>query len=70
MLSWLETTESKIPAAALSESPAALLAIMRSTPAALDTFSRALRPDQWNQPIAPQEWCYTEILCHLRDSRT
>ena len=42
--------------------------MMRSTPAAIDTFSRSFQGDQCKRRIAPQEWCYTEILCHLRDS--
>ena len=51
-----------------AETPEGLLAVMRAAPAALDTFSSALSDGQWNSRVAPQEWCYTEILCHLRDS--
>jgi FMN phosphatase YigB (HAD superfamily) len=68
VLAWLDSVVSQLSSGSVYENPDALLAVMRSTPAAMDTFSRALRPDQWNRQIAPQEWCYTEILCHLRDS--
>jgi FMN phosphatase YigB (HAD superfamily) len=68
ILPWLEEMEYRYSLGTVAESPAALLAMLRATPAAMDTFSRALAPDQWHRPIAPQEWCYTEILCHLRDS--
>ena len=47
--------------------PTALLAILRSTPAALRVASNTLPTSQWSQRPQPDQWCLTEILCHLRD---
>ncbi len=63
---WLE----KIDPAALKvsfESSTALLANLRSTPAALATLISSLPSQAWTRPPAPGEWCLTEIVCHLRD---
>ena len=49
------------------ESPPALLACLRSTPAALATLISALPLQAWTRPPAPGEWCLTEIVCHLYD---
>lgn len=65
---WVERIEAEGREFAPAETPEGLLAVMRAAPAALDTFSSALSDGQWNSRVAPQEWCYTEILCHLRDS--
>lgn len=48
-------------------SPAALLAILRSTAAATDSFCRDLSPEQWVLRPSDEEWSLTETLCHLRD---
>jgi FMN phosphatase YigB (HAD superfamily) len=45
----------------------AMLAILRSTPAALDSIARALHLELWSTRPRPGEWSFTEILCHLRD---
>jgi FMN phosphatase YigB (HAD superfamily) len=47
--------------------PEALLAILRSTPAALDSFYRDLGDESLTRRPRPDEWSQTEILCHLRD---
>lgn len=63
---WLE----KVDSANLRQTfttPQAMLAVLKSTPAALHTFSQALTPAQWQQRPSPEEWSVTEILCHLRD---
>jgi FMN phosphatase YigB (HAD superfamily) len=49
------------------ESPQALLANLRSTPAALATITASLSLEAWTKIPAPGEWCLTEIICHLRD---
>lgn len=49
------------------ETPEALLAVLRSTPAALDTIAYGLTAEQWRQQPKPNEWSLTEIICHLRD---
>jgi len=65
--SWLEQTAP--PALKVTfDSPQALLANLRSTPAALATLITSLPKDAWTRLPAPGEWCLTEIICHLRDN--
>lgn len=45
----------------------AILAILKSTPAALPFLCRKLPQEAWNTRFQESEWCQTEILCHLRD---
>lgn len=47
--------------------PVALLAQLRSTPAALDTMTTHPPDGFWSYQPAPGEWNNTQILCHLRD---
>lgn len=47
--------------------PRAITAILYSTPAALNTFTRGFTDKEWNANINDNEWGPTEILCHLRD---
>jgi DinB superfamily/HAD-hyrolase-like len=66
LISWLENT----PAPVLQpdyKPVSAMLAILRSTPAVLDTLSRDLPSEAWTKRPEPGEWSPTEILCHLRD---
>lgn len=49
------------------QTPQALLACLRATPAALATLTAALSSETWSQSPQPGEWCLTEVLCHLRD---
>lgn len=63
---WLD----KVDAAGLRQeftTPQAMLAVLKATPAALDTLSLNLSDRQWNERPEPKEWSLTEILCHLRD---
>jgi hypothetical protein len=66
VLSWIKETGEKeseqAPQAATS-----LLAILNSTPAALETLSSNLEGQEWKQKPAANEWCLTEIIAHLRD---
>ena len=48
-------------------SPPAMLAILRSTPAALSNMCQELPLADWTKRPWSDEWCQTEILCHLRD---
>jgi len=64
--SWLEKTEPETLKLTF-ETPAALLAVLRSTPAALATLTAGLSPQAWARFPAEGEWCLTEIVCHLRD---
>lgn len=52
------------------DNPSAVLAILRSTPAAIDSFCRSLDADAWTHRPQADEWSLTEILCHLRDVDT
>lgn len=44
-----------------------LIALLKSTPAALDSICDNLSDQQWKFQPEKDEWCLTEILCHLRD---
>ena len=50
--------------------PSAMLAILRATPAMLDSLCRDLPPTTWSYHPAEDEWCLNEIVCHLRDVET
>ena len=49
------------------DTPEAILASMRATPAVMSALAKGLPADAWLRRPAPKEWCLTEILCHLRD---
>lgn len=65
-LPWLDSTgeDNLLPD---YTAPASMLAILRSTPAAFLDLSQQMEPAAWNQRPRPEEWAFTEILCHLRD---
>ena len=63
---WLEKTDPETLKISF-QTPQALLANLRSTPAAIATLVESLPLDGWRRQPAPSEWCLTEILCHLRD---
>jgi FMN phosphatase YigB (HAD superfamily) len=66
VLPWLDST----PIEKLQPdytSPSSMLAILRSTPAALDSLCRHLSEQAWKTRPQEKEWCVTEVLCHLRD---
>jgi FMN phosphatase YigB (HAD superfamily) len=63
---WLEKTDPEALKVSF-QIPQALLATLRSTPAAIATLVGSLSPESWRRKPAPAEWCLTEILCHLRD---
>jgi len=66
LLPWLErTTQSTLEPQ--WNQPSAILAILRSTPAALNHFTTGLPADAWNARTRAGEWSLGEILCHLRD---
>lgn len=47
--------------------PQAILAVLKSTPAALPYLCEKIKSEDWNTRYQPSEWCQTEIICHLRD---
>jgi FMN phosphatase YigB (HAD superfamily) len=65
LIPWMEATLLAPPPTNF-KSPVALLAVLRSTPAALATLIRQ-KPDNLAKQLAPQEWSPGEVLCHLRD---
>ncbi|MBN2551047.1 MAG: HAD-IA family hydrolase [Anaerolineales bacterium] len=48
-------------------SPEAMLAILRSTPAAMDGMLRGLAVPAWTRQPFAGEWSLVEVICHLRD---
>jgi FMN phosphatase YigB (HAD superfamily) len=66
LLPWLDSTQ-QVEMQLDYHKPSAMLAILRSTPAALNTLSRGLSSDFWYERPAPAEWSLAEIICHLRD---
>jgi FMN phosphatase YigB (HAD superfamily) len=63
---WLENAAPEALKVAF-DSPQALLANLRSTPAALASLTSSLPLESWRRFPAQGEWCLTEIICHLRD---
>jgi hypothetical protein len=63
---WLEHSDARTLQVSF-QTPQALLACLRATPAALATLVATLPRAAWLRPPQPGEWCLTEILCHLRD---
>jgi FMN phosphatase YigB (HAD superfamily) len=66
LLPWVDS----VPEEALRPNfnrPDGLMAILYSTPAALDSLCRHLPEAIWNASPQPGEWSLTEIACHLRD---
>jgi FMN phosphatase YigB (HAD superfamily) len=49
------------------DSSSAMLACLRSTPAALASLTDPLTAEAWKSIPAEGEWCLTEVICHLRD---
>lgn len=66
LLPWLDSmaSEDLYPNYASLE---AMLAVLRSSPAVLTAFSEDLHSTHWIDHPQPDEWNFTEILCHLRD---
>lgn len=68
VLPWLEEVAASIHNVPVMKTPAALLAMLRSTPAAFDSITRGYHErDEWSFRPAEGEWSATEIACHLRD---
>lgn len=66
VLPWLENIAQASPIPSFDTIPA-ILATLQSTPAVLESFSLNFPYPLWNKRPEPKEWCFTEILCHLRD---
>lgn len=46
----------------------AVLAILTSTPAVLQSLSASLTEEQWRHEPTRDDWAMNEIVCHLRDT--
>jgi FMN phosphatase YigB (HAD superfamily) len=68
LLPWLATIKLE-PMPTSFNSSQALIAVLRSTPAALATLCRG-KPAHLDKRPAPKEWSPSEVLCHLRDVDT
>ena len=65
LIPWMDASSTE-PLPTNFTNPHALLAVLRSTPAALATLCRHRNPDLGKRPAA-DEWSPSEVLCHLRD---
>jgi len=69
LIPWLDQTPPEVLKPHYNE-PAALTAILRSTPAALNSLCQPLDTSQLSSRPKAGEWSLGEILCHLRDVDT
>jgi FMN phosphatase YigB (HAD superfamily) len=67
LIPWLDQTTAEALKPQYNE-PMALMAILRSTPAALNSLCQPLETNQLSTRPNPDEWSPGEILCHLRDA--
>jgi len=65
LIPWIDASE-PVQLPTNFNSPEALLAVLRSTPAALATLCRQ-KPDNLSGRPTFNEWSPSEVLCHLRD---
>lgn len=63
----LTSTDPHIPEPSFS-SIDAILAIMTSTPAVMQSLSSNLDPDEWAHEPTIKDWAMIELVCHLRDT--
>jgi HAD superfamily hydrolase (TIGR01549 family) len=66
ILPWVDSTQVETLRPNFNR-PESLIAVLYSTPAALDSLCRNLSEAVWNAIPKPGEWSLTEIACHLRD---
>lgn len=66
LLPWIDSTPSEVFLPDLSQVDA-MLAVLRASPAALNALANDLDASSWIEHPQPDEWSFTEILCHLRD---
>jgi FMN phosphatase YigB (HAD superfamily) len=64
---WLESVDlsTLVPS---YKSPEAIMGIMASTPAVLQSLSSSLSEDDWRHEPTRNDWALNEIVCHLRDT--
>ncbi len=64
---WLEYCDLAVLEPSLKQQRA-ILAVLRSVPAALQGLSSGLSPQAWRHEPTPDDWAMIEIVCHLRDT--
>jgi len=65
--SWLESTD--LASLELSiQNPSAILAVMFSTPAVLQSLVASVPDKAWPRKPIAEEWALVEVICHLRDT--
>ncbi|MFZ1041520.1 MAG: DinB family protein [Anaerolineales bacterium] len=65
--SWLESTDYESLEPSI-QNPAAILAVMLSTPAVLQSLVAPVPGRAWPRKPIADEWALVEIICHLRDT--
>ncbi len=64
---WLESTDLTTLEPSF-KSPEAVLAILQSTPAVVQSLSASITKEQWEHEPSREDWALNEIVCHLRDT--
>lgn len=64
---WIESIDIKTLIPTL-KSVDSVLAILSATPAVMNGLSRRLDSSAWRRKPAPDDWSFTEVVCHLRDA--
>ncbi len=65
--SWLDSTD-LITLEPSFSTKGAMLSIMTSTPAVLQSLSSDLNSETWAREPTPSDWAMIELVCHLRDT--
>jgi FMN phosphatase YigB (HAD superfamily) len=64
---WLESATLE-PIAAEYKTRESVLAVLQSTPGALEGLTSALSPNAWRTEPSKDDWAIIELVCHLRDT--
>ena len=65
--SWLESTDPESLELSI-QTPSAILALMSSTPAVLQSLLASISYSAWPRKPIADEWALVEVICHLRDT--
>jgi FMN phosphatase YigB (HAD superfamily) len=67
LLDWLRSSslQTYVPSFTTRE---AILAVLRATPAVLQSMTANLTPQMWRLERSATEWAMIELVCHLRDT--
>jgi len=65
--SWLESTNPGALELSI-QNPSAILAVMASTPAVLQSLVASVPDKAWPRKPIADEWALVEVICHLRDT--